>query len=124
MKSFVCAIGTLLITTIPAGAADTSGFTQQKLYQVCSSDDSGYQAICLAYFRGLLYGITFGQRLQNGGHPICLPQALNPETARLIFKKAIEENPKSLDHDGNGMGDIVATLALAAAYPCKPTNSN
>jgi hypothetical protein len=109
----------VLSITTPATAEDATGFTVKQLYQMCSStENSALNTACVAYLRGLIYGIPFGQESQKDGKQLCLPKAHNPEVARLIVKKFIEDNPKILDADGGGVGDFVSIMALANAFPC------
>lgn len=122
MKSVIL-LGLMALPLPNVASAQSPGFTEHILYQTCSSEDDGMKAICVAYLRGFLYGVRFGEAMQKRGHPICLAKSMDPMTARLIVKKFIEDNPKTLDADGPSGGEITTLMALAAAYPC-PAEAN
>jgi len=111
----------LLAFTPGATAEEIPGFSEHKLYEACASNDEALHALCVAYLRGLIFGLKFGQKLESEGHPICVVP--DPEAARLIVEKFITIHPKTLEDDKEGAGDYTALLALLGAYQCKPPKS-
>jgi hypothetical protein len=117
MKWLLVALALMIAVAGQARAAEeTVPFTGIKLYQVCANHDGGpADGMCLAYVRGLVYGIQYAQRVRKTSDSACLPTKLSPLEARLVLEKFMRDNPRGLSETD---GDIVASHALAEAYPC------
>lgn len=111
----------VLATAPGARAEEIPGFSEHRLYEACASNDEALHALCVAYLRGLIFGLQFGQKLEFEGRPICVVP--DPEAARLVVDNFIANRPKTLEDDKDGAGDLVALSALLGAYRCKPPKS-
>jgi hypothetical protein len=85
-------------------------FSGEKLEMLCT-ERAGADA-CALYILGFFQGIMAQQTL---GNPICLPKGVNGLQAKLVIEKYLREHPENL-HDDAWMA---ASVALAAAFPCR-----
>lgn len=115
MKILAAVIGILAL--IPTNA---SALTGVELYQYCAESKrvSAQEAVCLAYIRGFIDGMTLQQGADLKGFKVCLPNdGVMPEQGRLIFEKFSREHPGDL----NRQAGIIFWAAMALSFQC-PSN--
>jgi hypothetical protein len=113
MKYAVALITCLAVQSLPANALSGS-----ELYQYCmEKKPSTGDAMCLAYVRGFIDGVTMGVVVgKNYPTKYCPPQAGIPvDQGRLIVEKYLRDHAGELHDDAPSLVGV----ALIKAFPCR-----
>jgi hypothetical protein len=107
----------LVAITVRPDTADA--LTGKELAQSCSAKNgkSAESLTCAGYVRGFIDGMIMGYTAHGTSRGYCPPMTgISVPQGRTIIEKWLRDHPERMKTDAS----ILAGLALAEAYPCKP----